>query len=450
MAQTSIEDRPSNYPSRHSRIHRWLIGFAGIFLVAAAFLADVVAEGTDVPTWLCGIFLISGGLLVALGITSRDQRFNAALAKVSLVVLSTMLSLVILEGGFRVVGFDFDSLGKPGNDIPIYYRRPTVQAGDGVFRRPGPASWYGKVLAGYMRMNGANEGPYADEQPVLAEYDALGFRNPTNLTDWEMVVTGDSFVELGYLPYEELFTTLAGKRLGVGVKNLGVSGTGPISQNFYVKHYGKTASTKDAVLCFFEGNDLEDLSRELRNRESFRATGHTWEHRPQVSLITAVCTRLRSRARATAVSPVGITPNAALLNGSAERPMTVYGRPPTWNRLGRTQRDALAGALRSWADDVRSNGMRPWVVYLPDSHRVFHGFIRYTNSPVALWQPGEFASGLGASCTNLGIGFIDTFPALRREVEAGRVPYNLIGDTHLSREGSRVVAEVIADAFQSR
>jgi hypothetical protein len=95
--------------------------------------------------------------------------------------------------------------------------------------------------------------------------------------------------------------------------------------------------------------------------------------------------------------------------------------------------------------------MRPWIMYIPDSHRVFHGLIRYsnTNSAVAKWQPVDFAGGLGKLCADLDIRFINSYPTLRREAEAGRVPYNLIGDTHFSLEGSRVVANLLADSLQS-
>jgi len=91
-------------------------------------------------------------------------------------------------------------------------------------------------------------------------------------------------------------------------------------------------------------------------------------------------------------------------------------------------------------------------MYLPDSHRVFHGLLRYTdttNSQVSLWNPGDFVTPLAATCSNLDISFINTFPALRHEAEAGRVPYNLIGDTHLSLQGTRVVAALLADALRT-
>jgi hypothetical protein len=141
-----------------------------------------------------------------------------------------------------------------------------------------------------------------------------------------------------------------------------------------------------------------------------------------------------------------------VITGSHERPMTVGVNPPVWDRLGRTKQEAVVRAMSNWAATVRAQGLRPWVMCLPDSHRVFHGLLRYSypDGGMARWTPGEFAPHLGQVCTNLDIRFIDPFPALRRAAESGRVPYNLVGDNHLSVEGSSIVAEVLAESLKLR
>jgi len=445
-------DGPTTASGGRLAVCRWLSGLAGIALVSAGFLIDAIAKANASPLLQAGLAL-AGCAFAVLGIASRRPQVVLCFGRFSLVLLALAFVLASAEVVFRIIGFDFRRLDHPGDDVPIYYRRATLPAGDGVFRRPGPATWRGRVLCSYMRMRGAPEGPYTNEQPVTAFYDASGFRNPSDLADWEVVVTGDSFVELGHLDYEDLFTTIAGKRLGLRIKNLGVSGTGPISQTFYVKKYGKSRSTKEAVLCFFEGNDLEDLNRELRNRELFRTVGRTWELPKQESLTRALYDRLRLRRRAAypTVPQETVIPNAVLTNGTPEHPMTVYAPPPVWDHVSHTTRDNLVRALADWRDTVRTNGMRPWLMYIPDSLRVFHGLIRYTetNAQGAAWTAGDFSSHLGAACTNFGIGFINTLPALRREAEAGRIPYNLVGDTHFSRDGARIVADVLADRLKS-
>ncbi|HMJ91231.1 MAG TPA: hypothetical protein VK530_15525 [Candidatus Acidoferrum sp.] len=427
----------------------WLPVLAGAALLGAAVFLDLMADIPAVPQMLRIGLVAVGCAFAVVGIASWRREFHPAIAKAALATLASVFTFATAEAGFRLARFDFARFNEFPDEVPIYYRPPTLHAGDGVFRRPGPAAWRGKALSAYMRIHGADDGPYTNEQTVVVEYDALGFRNSPNLTDWDVVVTGDSFVELGFLPYETLFTTLAAEQLGIRIKNLGVSCTGPISQTFYVKNYGKGASTRDAVLCFYEGNDLNDLDRELRNRESFRSTGKPFERQKQSSLLKALFEQRRLRRVAADLSDARITPNAVLVNTQQERPMTVYGAPPVWDRLGARRRDALIRALTDWAETVRAQGMRPWVMYLPDSHRVFHGYFRYSDPSNAVhWPPGDFGTQLGTVCTNLNIEFIDTFPTLRHEAESGRAPYNLIGDMHLSAEGSRVVADVLAGALR--
>ena len=118
------------------------------------------------------------------------------------------------------------------------------------------------MLSTYLKQNGGVDPAYTNEREVTITYDSEGFRNPEDLRDWKMVFAGDSFTELGYLPYEDLFTTHLGALLHTSVKNLGVGYTGTLTQTYYLKLYGKSASTTDAFLVFFEGNDLDDLLRE--------------------------------------------------------------------------------------------------------------------------------------------------------------------------------------------
>ena len=431
-------------------LERLLAILAGLVLIGAAVFAFFKMPAWSARFWTVAVLSAYGCFCMASACQVKWRAFHNAIAKFSLMILTLAAVLAIGELTFRAIHYDFGRLDKRHHEIPIYYRLATVHAGDGVLRRPGPMSWTGQVLRAYMRMHGTNDAPYANEPTIVADYDPQGFRNPTNLVDWEVVVAGDSFVELGYLPYDDLFTTMAGKQLGVRVKNLGVSGTGPISQTLYLKQYGKAASTKDAVMCFFEGNDGMDMHREIDAVVRFRTEGVPAEFRPKNSLLKAAADKWFGVA--TPPPPrFPVVPNALLTSAVPARAMTVYGRAVGWDKLTIWDNYAIVYTLKSFRDTARQMGMRPWLMYIPDSHRVFHGMIHYsnTNTLVAKFQFADFAGGLGQLCAELDIKFINTYPTLRREAEAGRVPYNLIGDTHFNLEGSRVVANVLADSLKS-
>jgi hypothetical protein len=143
-----------------------------------------------------------------------------------LALVSVAVTVLLLEIGGRLADFDFEFNAHAFNTVPIFYRQPIVPVGEAFFRRPGPDRWEGNAIDVMYRMGGGTDGAYRDAPPVVATYDALGFRNPDALADWEIAIAGDSFTELGFLPYDDLFTTRVAGALGVRVKNLGVSYTG--------------------------------------------------------------------------------------------------------------------------------------------------------------------------------------------------------------------------------
>jgi hypothetical protein len=422
---------------------------AGVVLIAVPVLVDTLVDSRGTPRPLAVALVISGSAFIGVSLVVRHGRTRVALAKSSLVVLSLVFTFILAEIALRATGFNFE---PPNPKIPIFNRYPTVHAGDGILRRAGPASWRGKPLSSYVQTMWGNNDAYPNEKSVEIRYDQLGFRNPSDLADWEIVVTGDSFVESGYLAYEEIFTSVAAHRLGVRIKNLGVSGTGTIFQTAYVRKYGKAPSTKHAVLSFFEGNDLTDIGRESQSTNYIRLTGHPLGgDARQSSLMVALQDRLRRLSQhPQPIHRQKLLPNAVVVTGNREYPITISSsRLPRWEELEKDRQELLAAALADWGKNVRALGMKPWVLYVPDCRRVFDGYLQRidTNNPAAHWRLSPFAPHLGRICTNHNIGFIDTFPALRRDVETGGVAYNLFGDGHLSVHGSQVVGVALAEAL---
>jgi hypothetical protein len=424
---------------------------AGLVLVSTAFLSEALLRGLDLPSALGIALVVAGCAFIVLAIVAQHYRIRTLLASMSLAVLSVVFTLAFGETIFRIAGWNFDALPA---EVPIFNRPPDFHAGDGILRRRGPASWRGKPLSSLIQFSWGNKNAFPGEQSIEIRYDHLGFRNPPELTDWEVVVTGDSFVESGYLPYEDIFTTLAAERLGIRIKNLGVSGTGPVFQTAYVRNYGKAPSTRHAVLCFFDGNDVSDLFHEVQNTNFIRRTGHRMGRSKQSSMLVAIQDRVRRLTQLARrdQSQSNVMPNAFFVTSNQTYPVAVWPiPPPRWEDLKIERQEIVSAAFANWSDTVRAQRMQPWVMCIPDGRRVFQGYLRYadTNSPMAQWQSSEFGPHLARICAELDIRFIDTFPVLRHEVEAGRVPYNLFGDVHLSAAGSRVVAEVLADALQN-
>ncbi len=385
----------------------------------------------------------------------------------ALALASTALTLCVLEIGFRLADFDFDFKVHAYNTVPIFYRQPIVPVGEASFRRPGPDRWEGNALDVMYRMTGGTDGAYRGLPDVVASYDAEGFRNPETLRDWEIAVVGDSFTELGFLPYDDLFTTRVARALDLRVRNLGVSYTGTATQVVYLREFGKAPSTTDVVLVFFEGNDFPDLVNEHRRLEQARATGAPprpprdaptrLETLPKQTSFLVALTRWLTGSRP--ALPTGTHPfiqqagdfNAWFDADGTRTPVTIERQmPPPAATLPALERTLATSAIAAFGDAARRLGLRPWLVFMPCKRRALDARLVWKDPELARPLPVGIPELVGGLATANGVRFLDVTPALQRETAAGRLTYNAKWDTHLNALGSRVVADELAAALARR
>ena len=324
------------------------------------------------------------------------------------------------------------------------------------FRRPGPAAWTGRPVTSAMRLGGYADADAGDEE-ITVTYDRDGFRNPEDLRDWEIAVVGDSFTEAGTVTQDELYTTILGRELGQRVRNLGVSFTGPLSQTYFLQHFGKAPSAKHAVLAFFEGNDLQDLQREVKLREAYhagqvvKAPSRLDELPPQSSFVRAVGTWLGLLlSRSEKPKPPELV-NGEFVGGAAPVPMTLDFIPPSSSDVSPALRESLDRALGGFAQTAREQGMKPWLLYIPSKRRALDGRLRFLPSAtpeMAGWKPTDLPQWVAGLAEAHGITVVDATPALAAEAQRGVLPYNAIFDTHLNPAGHRAVAKTLADAMR--
>jgi hypothetical protein len=357
-------------------------------------------------------------------------------------------AIVTMEVACRWVGIDFDHQEQAFSRLPIYFRKPVIPVGKAFFRRPGPDQWYGKVLTSRLRDEGFEE-QIPGEQDLLIRYDGQGFRNPADLTDWDVVMAGDSFTELGYLPYEDLITTQVGEALGLRVKNLGVGWTGTLTQTCYLEQYGKAPSARHAFLVFFEGNDLVDL---LREEGQLAEVQRGLQPKPMLETLTKQPSFIKAvyrtllRRRGKPASPW----NARFVYGETAVPLRVSYTPPGSSTMSPGQKAMLASAVQGWGDAARALGMKPWLAYMPCKRRVLHGrleFLETAAKHLIDWRPTDLPEIVSRCCAGLGTEFVDLTPDLVREVERGRLTYNTY-DTHLNREGVACVTRTLVTALK--
>jgi hypothetical protein len=352
-----------------------------------------------------------------------------------------MVALVATEVAARL--FRFDMTRGLFNRAPITYRLPNVPTGEAFFRRAGPAVWRGQARATMLRLAGGDPSYYADEPVVTIRYDAQGFRNEPPLDAWDVAVVGDSFTELGYLPYEDLFTTRAATLLGVRVKNLGAGYSGTLTHTHYLRTYGCHPEARHAVLAFFEGNDLQDTDRETQVLRAVRAGGP----RPVVPTIVTPLTAAIGLVSRFQRRRDGVMPNATFVAGNQETPVTIDYTPPDEAAWAESTTLALREGLAAYAEAARECGMVPWLLLMPAKLRVIHAHVRFLDSAVAavrMWTPSDLPRFIERLSTELGIRYLDPTPELKALADHGVLPYSHVFDTHFSAEGSRAVGDVLA------
>jgi hypothetical protein len=430
-----------------SRLTRRLAIVTAIVLVVAWLAASWIMRGTfDLRRRHLAALGLLATIVIAASFAARSDRLRMLVVRLCGATIALVLAVFTLELVIRITGIDLARQEQAFKAVPIYFRLPRIPIGEAFFRREGPDAWHGKVLFPAMRLENVADDAYIDEQPLTVTYDKLGFRNPDDLTDWDVVVVGDSFTELGYLPYEDLFTTRAANLSGKKIKNLGVCHTGPLTHVQYLKDFGKSPATTYAVLAYFEGNDWIDIGHEDERLQHYRSTGQRplRETVPQSSILKAAYQRATRGSR--------ISHNAWFDARAGSIPVTIKYNPYDENDVSPLVRELLESAIAQWGNLALQQGMQPWLLYLPCKHRVIRRHIRFTDDArqfLVDWRPSDMPQYIERLCRENGIRFIDPTPKLMQCADEGRLPYNGIWDTHLNREGSYIVGDVLAEALRT-
>lgn len=363
--------------------------------------------------------------------------------------------VAVLEAAGRVARIDFAHLGKknapdPREAYPIWSREPDLPLPEVYFQHRGPATWTGQPIRALEVLRKGTDNAYVDEPQITVQYDANGFRNPPELKDWDAVVVGDSYTELGYLPFEQISSSVAAKQTGLHIKNLGVCDTGLLTYAAYLRHFGAAPSCKRVVYVMFEGNDVQDTTAEYEALERFQQTGEREckEVGPQHSFVRAVIDLARNRAKTP--QPQSYQ-NAWFVAGGKELPITISNELPV-DPLTMTPNQILAvkAGIARMAEEARALHLEASLVYVPLNNRVYHGMLRFDDkldAEIRNWRPHDLPGWVEGLCREQGIAFHNALPPLRAAAERGQYVHNRILDCHVNAEGARIIGEVIAAAL---
>jgi hypothetical protein len=320
--------------------------------------------------------------------------------------------------------------------------------------------------------------------PYHAAYTPEGFRANSSPPPYEIVLIGDSYVEIGEtdrLTLTEQLTDISGLR----TFNLGRGWYGPFQYLELFKQYAPRLTPRYAVLCLFDGNDAEDTDQYLRWQQGERyyhfVIGENYLSRYITALrdsyefliqsVHSVAKRSGSRSPATAAAEAGrptsiqeegvssdVHPDLGLL---ALQDRLIPMHVKYWNRPRTTQQllesaewQAIGLVLKNFHRLATENGIVPVVLFIPKKADVYGAFFSPRSGRHFLQRLGEHMRFENAShdafltlVEQAGVRVVDLLPVFRAAAEKGQVLYYPF-DTHWNPLGRRTAAEALSASLR--
>jgi hypothetical protein len=186
----------------------------------------------------------------------KDSRTRWWLARLGAAALGTLAALIVAEVALRLALAYLpiamaDALGTG-----------YVGYGNGIYRFD-PALNMERMRPHYRRQMFFN-GYFWRHQT-----DWMGFRNPSDLSHYDIVLIGDSIVYGHGVEEESTISSHLERLLGRSVANLGVQG-GAMDTEYEVLRHDAVRLSPQWVFIFFLNNDIEDVEQRLTDSEMLR------------------------------------------------------------------------------------------------------------------------------------------------------------------------------------
>jgi hypothetical protein len=311
--------------------------------------------------------------------------------------------------------------------------------------------------------------------PYRAAYTADGFRENSSSPPYDVLLIGDSYVEIGETDQLTLTEQL---RLVSGLRtfNLGRGWYGPFQYLELFKQYAPRLKPRYAVLCFFDGNDAEDTGQYLRWRRGeryyhfllsesylnryFAALRDSYallaEHGEQFIdgrwppvVKDAQPAPGQEKGRFSEVhSDLGLI---ALGDRLLPMQVTYWNKPLTTQQLLESEEwQAIGRVLKEFQRLATEQGIVPLALFIPKKAEVYgafysaqsgHNFFQRISSHMRFRNNSHDA--FLAVADQAGIRTIDLLPVFRTLAGEGKVLYYSF-DTHWNPLGRHTAAEILA------
>lgn len=424
-------------------------------------LALALAGGLAGLLWFLGVSnyrrLVANVVGVYLGLwglvflfSPRSRRMVAA----RFAMVSTALGLVVLclEAPAFLGFVDYRLLfGVP---VSPYWQGPALSYDPELLWVNVPHARRSHTSRGDLALMRCRPGPQYSHD---VRYDAKGYRNAEELTAADVAVIGDSIVEGLFVPSELVSTSVLARLTQTRVANLGVSAYGPQQTLIVLKRHALPLRPRVIVWALWEGNDLRDTGA----YDALRAAVDSGQLPVASSAIDRSFTQAASLAlmrmfRGCRESSQVFTSGVFRTESGDDVEMHFYMlrrlRNDTWSAEHEQALRRIGDVLAEANEVTRSQGIPLVVLFIPISYRVYGDRLRCADDPpCGGWVLNDFPRRFAEVVATVAdkTRYVDLTAAFRKEAKRGRVLY-FPDDTHLSPDGHRVVAEVVAEAISEQ
>ncbi|WOS64942.1 SGNH/GDSL hydrolase family protein [Sinorhizobium fredii] len=383
-----------------------------------------------------------GAALIAIGLLAKP-RFSAL---VGISASSVLFALFLFEAmhTVSVVSVRFEMLGQLSEAQADTLRRNKNMVP-------------GFTLRSLNRLSGTDELPEAllsgfpSTQVVLCTSkggvvsytaDRYGFNNPDDVYNrrLDLMLLGDSFVEGFCLPPgEDLASSV--RAGGAAAASIGIRGNGPLVELAMLGRFGEVLRPRHVMMVFVEGNDWENLERELAVPWLLEAlspdANYGWQSTAQATMREA--RSILAERKNTPVTGIDLLTRTSLLRNFVALQQTLARLGLVYPKIAGSKPE-FRKILHRAKELTKSWGGTFTLVYVPRMDR----FI----GPLSSDQPFDpLRRRVLVAAAAEGIPVIDLHEAMRAQAE----PILLYApDAHFSRAGAKFAANEILRSIATK
>ena len=313
-----------------------------------------------------------------------------------------------------------------------------------------------------------------------ASYTSDGFRSNSSAAPFDVLVLGDSYIEVGESD-DSTFSEQLKQVSGFSTMNLGRGWYGPPQYLEVFKRYGLRTQAPYALMAFFSGNDAEDTRQYMRWERGGEGgdyysfiVGRTNFFIRYLHAVRDTFVMIRDWYKPYFTGRLATAGMALAYEGRSKEIHPDLGMIQLhdhvvpmaftyWNQhvssrelLERDEWKRIRAVLHQFKSVADEHRILPLVMFIPTKIEVYGRLFKEESGKTFLMKVGDqlkfdtnSSDALEVICREEGIDLVNLLPRFRALAGQGNVLYFPF-DTHWNRAGRKAAAEEVAEMIRNR